>query len=92
MAKAEARGYVSLSCTVCGARAYRAQTKGKVESGVKYFKGNFLPGRTFIDEQDLREQRLGMDPDCLADERASAHHQHDCERDRDAESLQLGCG
>ena len=25
-------------------RAYRAQTKGKVESGVKYFKRNFLPG------------------------------------------------
>ena len=37
-------------------RAYRAQTKGKVESGVKYFKGNFRPGRTFVDEQDLREQ------------------------------------
>src|SRR5436309_8025655 len=37
-------------------RAYRAQTKGKVESGVKYFKGNFLPGRAFVDEQDLREQ------------------------------------
>lgn len=37
-------------------RAYRAQTKGKVESGVKYLKGNFLPGRTFVDEQDLREQ------------------------------------
>jgi transposase len=37
-------------------QAYRAQTKGKVESGVKYFKGNFLPGRAFIDEQDCREQ------------------------------------
>src|SRR5206468_847364 len=37
-------------------RAYRAQTKGKVEAGVKYFKGNFLPGRTFVDEQDLLEQ------------------------------------
>ncbi len=37
-------------------RPYRAQTKGKVESGVKYFKRNFLPGRAFIDEQDLREQ------------------------------------
>ena len=37
-------------------RAYRAQTKGKVESGVKYFKGNFLPGRSFVDDQDLREQ------------------------------------
>jgi transposase len=37
-------------------RAYRAQTKGKVESGVKYFKRNFLPGRGFVDEHDLREQ------------------------------------
>jgi hypothetical protein len=23
---------------------------------VKYFKGNFLPGRSFVDEQNLREQ------------------------------------
>ena len=37
-------------------RPYRAQTKGKVESGVKYFKGNFLPGRAFIDDVDLHEQ------------------------------------
>ena len=37
-------------------RPYRAQTKGKVESGVKYFKRNFLPGRSFVDEHDLREQ------------------------------------
>lgn len=37
-------------------RPYRAQTKGKVESGVKYFKGNFLPGREFIDAVDLHEQ------------------------------------
>lgn len=37
-------------------RPYRAQTKGKVESGVKYLKRNFLPGRRFIDDQDLREQ------------------------------------
>ena len=35
---------------------YRAQTKGKVESGVKYFRRNFLPGRTFIDDVDLDEQ------------------------------------
>lgn len=35
---------------------YRAQTKGKVESGVKYFKRNFLPGRTFVDDRDLDEQ------------------------------------
>jgi transposase len=35
---------------------YRAQTKGKVESGVKYFKRNFLPGRTFRDDEDFRTQ------------------------------------
>lgn len=28
---------------------YRAQTKGKVESGVKYVKRNFLAGREFVD-------------------------------------------
>lgn len=37
-------------------RPYRAQTKGKVESGVKYVKGNFLPGRNFRDMQDFNEQ------------------------------------
>lgn len=37
-------------------QAYRAQTKGKVESGVKYLKGNFLPGRAFIDQVDFEEQ------------------------------------
>jgi len=35
---------------------YRACTKGKVESGVKYVKGNFLPGREFIDVVDFQEQ------------------------------------
>ena len=37
-------------------RAYRAQTKGKVESGVKYFKRNFLAGRRFHDDLELQEQ------------------------------------
>jgi len=37
-------------------RPYRAQTKGKVESGVKYVKGNFLPGRSFRDLADFNEQ------------------------------------
>jgi transposase len=37
-------------------KPYRAQTKGKVESGVKYVKGNFLPGRTFRDLDDFNEQ------------------------------------
>lgn len=37
-------------------RPYRAQTKGKVESGVKYVKRNFLPGRTFVDLVDFQAQ------------------------------------
>jgi len=37
-------------------RAYRAQTKGKVESGVKYLKRNFLAGRRFRDDLDFNEQ------------------------------------
>lgn len=36
--------------------AYRAQTKGKVESGVKYVKRNFMPGRVFTDLADFNEQ------------------------------------
>jgi len=39
-------------------RAYRARTKGKVESGVKYVKRNFLPGRAFVDFLDFSEQLL----------------------------------
>jgi transposase len=35
---------------------YRAQTKGKVESGIKYIKRNFLPGRAFVDRIDFDEQ------------------------------------
>jgi transposase len=37
-------------------RPYRAQTKGKVESGVKYLKRNFLAGRSFVDLLDVGEQ------------------------------------
>ena len=36
-------------------RPYRAQTKGKVESGVKYVKRNFLPGRVFRDLEDFND-------------------------------------
>lgn len=39
-------------------RPYRAQTKGKVESGIKYVKGNFWPERKFRDLQDLNSQAL----------------------------------
>jgi transposase len=37
-------------------RPYRAKTKGKVESGVKYVKGNFLPGRVFADLDEFNAQ------------------------------------
>lgn len=37
-------------------RPYRAQTKGKVESGVKYVKRNFVPGRVFRNLDDFNEQ------------------------------------
>ena len=37
-------------------RPYRAQTKGKVESGVKYVKRNFVPGRVFRDLEDFNAQ------------------------------------
>ena len=49
-------------------RPYRAQTKGKVESGVKYVKRNFLPGRSFIDIVDFTEQ-LGEWNATIADQR-----------------------
>lgn len=35
---------------------YRAQTKGRVESGVKYVRGNFWPTARFSDDADLNAQ------------------------------------
>lgn len=40
-------------------RPYRAQTKGKVESGVRYVRGNFWLGLRFTDLADLNRQALG---------------------------------
>src|SRR5512144_103063 len=37
-------------------RPYRAQTKGKVERPVRYLRGNFVYGRTFLHDADLDEQ------------------------------------
>ena len=39
-------------------RPYRAQTKGKVESGVKYVRGNLWPSIHFTDDADLNRQAL----------------------------------
>jgi transposase len=46
--------YWGFEVRVC--QPYRAQTKGKVESGVKYLKRNFLPGRRFVDIVDFQMQ------------------------------------
>ncbi|NNE17945.1 MAG: IS21 family transposase [Myxococcales bacterium] len=40
-------------------KPYRAQTKGKVESGVKYVRRNFLCGRTATSLADLDQQLRG---------------------------------
>ena len=37
---------------------YRAQTKGKVESGVKYVRRNMWPSMRFTDDADLNRQAL----------------------------------
>ncbi len=37
-------------------RPYRAQTKGKVESGIRYLRRSFLPGRQATSLEDLRSQ------------------------------------
>ena len=39
---------------------YRAQTKGKVESGVKYVRGNLWPSLRFTDDADLNRQELEL--------------------------------
>jgi transposase len=42
---------------------YRARTKGKVESGVKYLKRNFVPGRVFRDLEDFNTQLAAWQAD-----------------------------
>ena len=48
-------GYYGFTPQAC--QPYRAQTKGKVESGVKYVRINFWPGLHFTDLADLNRQR-----------------------------------
>jgi len=42
--------------SVRACQPYRAQTKGKVEAGVRYVRGNFWPGLRFSDLADLNRQ------------------------------------
>jgi transposase len=47
-----------LGFTPRACKPYRAQTKGKVESGIKYVRYNFWPGLRFTDLADLNQQAL----------------------------------
>jgi transposase len=47
-------GYYGFTPKAC--RPYRAQTKGKVESGVRYVRSNFWPGLRYRDLADLNDQ------------------------------------
>ncbi len=59
---------------------YRAQTKGKVESGVKYVKRNFVPGRVFADLDDFNAQLAAWQAE-VADQRIhGTTHQRPLER------------
>ncbi len=50
---AEVAGFSPQAC-----QPYRPQTKGKVENGVKYVRGNFWPGLHFQNLEDLNNQAL----------------------------------
>ena len=52
---------------------YRAQTKGKVESGVKYVRGNLWPSLRFTDDADLNRQGLEW-CDAVAKRQGAWHH------------------
>jgi len=43
-------------CRIRVCRPYRAKTKGKVERPIRYLRGNFLYGRTFVSDADLNDQ------------------------------------
>ena len=49
--------YYGFSPHAC--QPYRAQTKGKVENGIKYVRGNFWPGLRYTDLADLNQQAQG---------------------------------
>jgi transposase len=50
---ADVAGFSPQAC-----QPYRPQTKGKVENGVKYVRGNFWPGLHFQNLEDLNNQAL----------------------------------
>lgn len=73
-------------------RPYRAQTKGKVESGVKYLRRNFLPGRAFVDLADFQSQ-LAEWTATIADQRIhGTTHERPSERFRQEQAQLLPLG
>jgi transposase len=59
---------------------YRAQTKGKVESGVKYVKRNFVPGRVFRDLEDFNEQLVAWQTEVADVREHGTTHQRPIDR------------
>ena len=57
-----------VGCDLRLCRPYRTQTKGKVESGVKYVRRNFWPSARFSDDADLNRQTVEW-CDVVANER-----------------------
>jgi len=43
-------------CLLSPCRPYQPQEKGKVESGIKYVKNNFFPGRSFNNNHEMNQQ------------------------------------
>ena len=73
-------------------RPYRAQTKGKDESGVKYVKRNFLPGRSFRNLDDFNTQLAAWQAD-VADVRVhGTTHQRPLERFAEEASALIATG
>jgi len=68
-------------------RYYRAQTKGKVESGIKYVKGNALAGRRFASMEELNAYLVRWCVD-VADQRVhGTTHEEPADRFSRAERL-----
>lgn len=44
------------NCLLSPCRPYQPQEKGKVESGIKYVKNNFVSGREFLSNADMNKQ------------------------------------
>ena len=72
--------------TLC--RPYRPQTKGKVESGIKYVKRNFWPAREFTNLEDLNQQALAWCQEVAA-RRHGTTGERPCDRRKEEKLLPL---